>query len=690
MGMVKKSIAIHANFYQPNRDDPWSFKINEETSNKSYSNYNDLIIDECYGPLSLKRIKTKLDETVSIYSYISFNFGSALINYIEKEYPKLYLAILEADIISKKLFPYPAAIAQVYNHSILPLVSLSKKRLYVKWGIENFKRHFKREPLGMWLGETAVDEETLDVLIENGIDFTILSPTQARRIKNINTEEQTEISSYKDLDTSKFYIWRSRQFDGKKIKIFFYNKDISDTMSRELENTAKFILRIKETFSQIHKNQVCFIASDGENYGHHIKNGDIYLNNLIKNILTQKNMFISNIASLSQLETDFEVEIINNSSRSCPHGTKRWENECGCRLNPSNTYQGWRKTLKESVDKASRIVDDLYLKNLDKIKDPLTMLNNYINIYENSDPQKTIKFIEENSRVKLTAKEITSILKTLESQMDIAFAYTSDAWSFDDILNIETLYSIKRLIKINQYLKESSMDSDIIEKLKNEKSNFKRDVRKEIEKIENTKYKELYICEFLLLLNNDFTNPFLKSRHHIKIIDEKNEVYYVKLTDIITLEEELYTVLISEEKGNPVVRIKKSNSEVDRGLIEKKDFSDFTPFVISEFSSETRNIIKLLTSKDEKDKYTKMLLYSISSFDESEASKKNLKEIFKKAITSNNPGDIPLMRDITKLVIKLLNRSEKDDMEILNLIQERINYKLLWKVGMYDNQKILS
>ncbi|MCX7647413.1 MAG: DUF3536 domain-containing protein [Elusimicrobiales bacterium] len=690
MGMVKKYLSIHAHFYQPPRENPWSGRIYEETKNPIYKNYNDLITDECYGPLSEKNIRLNLDELVSVYSLINFNFGPTLLNYIEKEYPKLYAHIIEADILSKKIFGSNSAIAQVYNHSILPLLPLDKKRLYVSWGIENFKRHFKRKPLGIWLSETAADDETLEVLIENEMEFTILSPTQAKKIKNIKTEEVLEISSYKDLNVSHYYLWKSKEFKNKYIKIFFYDKDISEKMSSELSNPEKYLLRIKSSFEpNERKNKFCLIASDGENYGHHIKKANEYLSKLISKTKTDKEISLQNLSGLSALETEFEVEIKSPSAWSCPHGVGRWSYECGCRINPKNDYQKWRKTLKEVTDKISREADDVFIKNtITLLKDPKQSLLKYPEIHEKQDPHLLLKFVEENSRRNLSTQETISVLKALNSQMDLAFAYTSCGWFFDDITNIETLNNIKRIIKINDYLKENGIDlSDLIEKLKKEKSNIGKDPESEIENIQRfSDYEKIHAAEFALLHRLNFSNPFLKSYYRAKILSCDNDIFSVKITDIRTLEEKVFSVFISEIE-NPLIRVKLFDQD-DKNLINKKDFASFTPLTLSELPEETQKIFKILNSRNEKYSDSKKLLYSLSHFDGSKESFNKLRDSYLKTLKGYSPFEIPLFREITKMLIKISDPNESENKEIISAV---LNYGFMgWKVKIYDNKKILS
>ena len=668
MGVLKhhKEIIIHAHFYQPSREDPARGIIHEKTGNTFYTSYNDIIVDECYGPLSIKKIKHH-DEFIQVYSKISFNFGPTLINFIEKNYPRLYLAIIEADILSSKIYSKPSAIAQVYNHAILPLINTHKKKIYIKWGIENFERHFKRKPLGMWLSETACDEDTLECLIEKGIKFTILSPQQALKIKNIHTGEEKIISDYTELNTSIPYIWKSKK-QNSEIKIFFYNKTISDKMCEELPNHEKYFLRMKLSLNDSKTNQYLLIASDGENYGHHIKNGDEYLARLIELIEKDKKIKLNNLNSIFETPSSWEVEIKSPSSWSCPHGVKRWSDECGCRINPKNTYQRWRKTLRNTINEIEKKIDDKFLyETAGFFLKPFDILEKYITAYEDESPHSIISFMEKNSVKTQTPDNIRKLAKIFASQIDIAFANTSCGWFFDDISNIETIYSIKRAIRA-MYLAEIDPEK-YLEELKKEKSNYDIDVSKHIiEELKKLiKSDKISAAEVALFDYVDFINPFYKNAYHPKILKKENNIYTVKTTHLKTLEEKIHIVKINKEKNNLIIKI------------EDKDNDNI--ILLDDFSYENKKLIEILISEKESDQPLKNFFYflSRSSFSQNDISK--IEEGLKEIITKFNYTFIPYIRDIILMLIKL-----KPQTDILDILNEK-GIKIIWKKGVirHDN-----
>lgn len=678
MGLVKKYLTIHAHFYQPKRTDPWENLVLENTGKKNYKNHNFLITDQCYGPLSIKDIKVK-DELINIYSLINYNFGPTLLNFIEENNPRLYYSIIESDIISQKIYGYGNAIACVYNHAILPLLKLSYKKLYVRWGIENFKRNFKRQPIGIWLSELAVDEQTLEVLIENDIKFTILSPHQIESIKNI---ESLKIEK-NVVDPSKPYLWKSKQNPKKTITIFLYNKEISDKIIHEANNTEKFSLRIKTSLNTHKKNtEFVLLASDGEIWGHHLKNGDIYLKKLIEHFTHhKKEVELTNLSFLYHtIKPEYEVEIKNNSSWSCPHGIERWKDECGCRIDPKNRYQKWRNTLKKTIDNISEKVDELFIKETTSyIKNPYSAIEEFVNIYEEKNPHQILSFTEKNSIKKINPEEIVKILKLFDMKLHLAFAYTSCGWFFDDITNIETLNNIKNIIYIIDILKKYGINIDITE-IENEKSNFNqinlKEIIKEIKKL--TYSKEKQISEFIILDLVDYKNIFHKSRYHLKIIDKQTDNnsinYTIKLSDIITLSNETYNSTLSNEKENIIIKIK------------KEDESNYTIITLQDIDPQIKSLFTILRSNDKSKIELKQLYYSIIHINENSYS-----ELFKKfnyTVLSNN--DIPFLYEISKMLVSyiLTHNIEKKIIDDFSNTLKKIGMELLWKLKMGEKNDI--
>ena len=186
---MNKYICIHGHFYQPPRENAWLEVIEVQDSAHPYHDWNERISAECYAPNTASRIlnsKGVIKNIINNYSWISFNFGATLLSWMAENDQETYQAILQADIDSAKRFSgHGSAIAQVYNHIIMPLANSRDKETQIVWGIKDFVHRFKRHPEGMWLAETAVDVESLELLAKYNIKYTILAPRQAKVLEKL-------------------------------------------------------------------------------------------------------------------------------------------------------------------------------------------------------------------------------------------------------------------------------------------------------------------------------------------------------------------------------------------------------------------------------------------------------------------------------------------------------------------------
>ncbi len=285
-------VCIHAHFYQPPRENAWLEAVEVQDSAFPYHDWNERITAECYATNATSRITDengRIRDIVNNYARISFNFGPTLLSWLERNSADVYQAILAADTESRQRFSgHGSALAQAYNHMILPLANARDKYTQVLWGIADFEHRFQRRPEGMWLPETAVDLETLDVLAEHGIHFTILAPHQARRIKSIDGGEWLDVGGGK-IDPSRPYL--ARLPSGRTIALFFYDGAISHAVAFEglLSNGERFAHRLLEAVAQDRSGpQLVHIATDGESYGHHHRGGNRALAFALHTIETRK------------------------------------------------------------------------------------------------------------------------------------------------------------------------------------------------------------------------------------------------------------------------------------------------------------------------------------------------------------------------------------------------------------------
>ena len=457
---MERFICIHAHFYQPPRENPWLEAIERQDSAYPYHDWNERICAECYAPNAASRIlgnKGRIAQIVNNYSKISFNFGPTLLSWLEENEPEAYGCIIESDKESQKHFSgHGSAIAQAYNHMILPLANSHDKHSQVLWGKRDFERRFGRTPEGMWLPETAGDIGTLEVLAEHGIKFTILAPRQAGKTRKIGGRSWKDVSGGR-IDPTMAYL--ARLPSGRKINLFFYDGPISQAVAFErlLDSGEQFTARLQSGFSEARSwPQLMHIATDGETYGHHHRYGDMALAFALHHIESQPDVRLSNYGEfLEKFPPTHEVQIIENSSWSCSHGVERWRSDCGCSSGRAGWNQQWRGPLRAALDylrDRTAALFEQYAAGL--LKDPWAARNGYIDVILDRSPESLWIFFEKHSRQQLKAEETVAALKLLEMERHALLMYTSCGWFFDEISGIETMQVIQYAARVIQLVWE--------------------------------------------------------------------------------------------------------------------------------------------------------------------------------------------------------------------------------------------
>ena len=480
---MDRYICIHCHFYQPPRENPWLEAIELQDTAYPFHDWNERINAECYAPNSASRIldgDKRVMEIVSNYSKISFNFGPTLLSWMEQKSPEVYNSILESDRESlKRMSGHGNAIAQVYNHMIMPLAHARDKRTQVIWGIKDFEYRFKRFPEGMWLAETAVDLETLDILAEQGILFIILAPHQASRVRKRGAGKWKDVGNAQ-IDPTRAYLLRLAS--GRTINIFFYDGPISRAVAFEklLDSGESFADRLLTGFSDIRKwPQILNIATDGETYGHHHTFGEMALTYALEHIEKNGLARCTNYGEyLASHSPSHEVQIFENTSWSCYHGIERWKSDCGCNSGGYPEWnQSWRAPLREALD---RLRDDLFViyeENAKKyLKDPWEARNDYVGVVLDRSRDYLNRFIERHKRRSLNRDDETAVLKLLEMQRHSMLMYTSCGWFFDELSGIETIQILKyaaRAIQLAVEISGADIEQPFVKRLEEAKSNIK-------------------------------------------------------------------------------------------------------------------------------------------------------------------------------------------------------------------------
>jgi alpha-amylase/alpha-mannosidase (GH57 family) len=447
---MERFLCIHGHFYQPPRENPWLESVEIQDSAFPYHDWNERITAECYAPNTASRNldgEGRIMGIVSNYARISFNFGPTLLSWMEKYAPDAYRAIQAADrqsIIWRS--GHGAALAQVYNHIIMPLASLADKRTQVRWGIRDFEHRFQRFPEGMWLAETAVDMETLEVLAEEGIHFTILAPHQAGRARRIGIGRWKDVSGSR-IDPSRAYLCRLPS--GRSITIFFYDGPISQAVAFEklLTSGEQFAARLMSGFSDnCGHPQLVHIATDGETYGHHHAFGEMALGHALNHIELNRLARLTNYGEFLELyPADHEVQIIENTSWSCVHGIERWRNDCGCNSGGNDGWnQQWRKPLRDTMDWLNGELASGYEDGMAYyVREPWEARNDYIEVMLDRSEENVAAFLLRHSLHPLDGDASVAVLSLLEMQRHAMLMYTSCGWFFDELSGMETVQIIQ-------------------------------------------------------------------------------------------------------------------------------------------------------------------------------------------------------------------------------------------------------
>lgn len=478
---MERYVCIHGHFYQPPRENPWLEAIELQDSAYPYHDWNERITAECYAPNSASRILNGGNQITAIannYSRISFNFGPTLLAWMEECSPGVYQAILAADRESQKRFSdHGSAMAQAYNHMILPLANPRDKKTQVLWGIRDFEHRFKRKPEGLWLPETAVDLETLDLLAAAGIKFTVLSPYQASHVRPVGGRSWRDVSRGR-IDPSTPY--RIRLQSGRSISVFFYDGPISRAIAFEdlLARGENLANRLCAAFSESQQQpQLVHIATDGETYGHHRAHGDMALAYALDCLDKNPSLRLTNYAEfLERHPPVFEARVFDRSSWSCAHGVERWRSDCGCNSGMhSGWHQRWRAPLREALD---WLRDELACRFEERgrelFRDPWAARDEYISVVLDRSPESVAEFFDTQASHCLTAAEQVRALKLMELQRHTMLMFTSCGWFFDELSGIETVQVIQyagRALQLGQELFGDELEEAFRARLEDAESN---------------------------------------------------------------------------------------------------------------------------------------------------------------------------------------------------------------------------
>jgi alpha-amylase/alpha-mannosidase (GH57 family) len=423
---LNRYFTVHGHFYQPPRENPWTGEVDEEVTARPFHDWNERITAECYAP------------NESNYARMSFNFGPTLLAWLEANAAETYGAILAADRASRERFSgHGSALAQAYNHAILPLANERDKTTQVVWGIRDFEYRFGRRPEGMWLPETAVDDATLEVLAAEGIAFTILAPSQGAAVRE-PASDWVELDGG-GIDPREPY--RVPLPSGRAVTVFFYDGGLSHALAfGELARSgADFARALLSRFDDRSGPQLVHVATDGETYGHHFRGADRSLGEALARVESSGEARLTNYGEfLERFPPRLEARVVPGSSWSCAHGVGRWTDDCGCSAGAAVRHP-WRRPLREALDWLRDTLAPLYsAAGAALFTDPRAARNDSIELVLDPSPASVDRFFDRNSIGALSEDERSIALGLLQLQRNALLMYTSCGWFFDDPAGLET------------------------------------------------------------------------------------------------------------------------------------------------------------------------------------------------------------------------------------------------------------
>ena len=479
---MDRFVCIHGHFYQPPRESPWLEVIEIQDSAFPYHDWNERITAECYAANAVSRIwdtHGRIARLVNNYTGISFDFGPTVLLWMQKYAADAYEAIIEADRQSVEKFSgHGNALAQAYNHMILPLADSRDKNTQIVWGIKDFEYRFGRKPEGLWLPEAAVDLESLDIMAQHGIGFAVLAPSQAHRVRPIGDGEWLDVGGGK-IDPGMSY--RIALPSGRVMNLFFYDGPISQALAFEglLNNGEAFAHRLISAFPDDRSSpRLVHIATDGESYGHHHRGGDMALAHALHYIESNNLAQLTNYGRyLEDHPPTHEVEIFENSSWSCVHGIERWRSDCGCNSGGNRGWnQSWRAPLRAALDWLRDAVNPMFEQLAGRLlSDPWAARDDYIDIIVDRSPERISAFLSRHAARPLVGEDEITVLKLMELQRHAMLMYTSCGWFFDELSGIETVQIIQyagRVLQLSDQLFAEALEPPFLERLALARSNI--------------------------------------------------------------------------------------------------------------------------------------------------------------------------------------------------------------------------
>jgi len=411
--MLENYFCLHCHFYQPPRGDPFADdEVPDEPEAAPYKNFNEKATEQCYAP----------NASLGNFNAISFNLGSTLGRWLERYAPDTHQRIVTADRVALEKWGVGNALAQPLHHTILPLNPTRDKALQIRWGRMAFEHRFGHSAQGMWLPELAVDLETLQALYDNGVQFTILSQAQVSGANEGAGPYWVKLPS------------------GNRLAVYVRDDWHSTQLAFSLQALGGAGRWARGTLGPLKRNygRMLLLALDGETFGYHFPGEENFLRWLLEYEAGAVGYEMTNLnRDLRDHPPTKEIEIVENTAWSCPHGLLRWS--VGCVCTPGDTR--WKGALRRALDNLANCLDDVYLDfTHDLAVDPWSLRELYYRVRLGQMTEGQL--LHEFGLGRLASRQAGALLSLLLAQFHRQRMYVSSSFFFDDLDRAEPRYAI--------------------------------------------------------------------------------------------------------------------------------------------------------------------------------------------------------------------------------------------------------
>jgi hypothetical protein len=271
-----------------------------------------------------------------------------------------------------------------------------------------------------------VDLESLDLLAERGVRYTVLAPWQAAE----------------GVDGTEPYVVRLPS--GRTITVFFYNGPLSGGVSFDWDTTsnadsfaASYLpnhLNAAKTEAAL--SQLILVATDGELYGHHKSWRDRFLTHLVTQGAPAYGFEVTSLGRyLRDHPATREVTLRVPSAWSCSHGVARWSEGCDC----TEGDHRWKPALRAALTRLAGQIDAIFERETAGVlRDPWAAREDYLALRDGWLPAADFwaRHGDPATRPAGTPDE-TRALRLLEAEYYAQWMYTSCGFFFEDLDRIE-------------------------------------------------------------------------------------------------------------------------------------------------------------------------------------------------------------------------------------------------------------